>query len=121
MGTHRPGRRPGRRREFRGTGVHWSLVAGLVLAVAILIGIVQNSQQVELRYLVWSGHVPLLVILLATVVLVVALDEALGLVWRWRRRRHLTERELLLEVRAQPVPQPRPEPSEGSAGTSVSP
>jgi uncharacterized integral membrane protein len=119
MENQRSGSRRGGRRQFRGTGLHWSLIAGLVLAVAILIGIIQNSQQVELRYLGWSGHVPLLVILLATVVLVVALDEVLGLVWRWRRRRHLNQRERLLEVRAQPQPSPRPEPSEGPAGTPL--
>ena len=114
------GRGPGGRREFRGTGLHWSLIAGLVLAVAILIGIVQNSQQVELRYLAWSGHVPLFVILLATVVLVVALDEVVGLVWRWRRRRHLTQREEMLELRAQPAPLPHPQPSQEPPGSSVS-
>jgi uncharacterized integral membrane protein len=121
MATQGAGPRPGRRREFRGTGVHWSLVAGLVLAVAILIGIIQNSQQVELRYLVWSGHVPLLVILLATVVLVVALDEVLGLVWRWRRRRLLTQREQLLALRAQPGPQTGPETPQETVSRQVSP
>ena len=114
------GRGAGGRRRIRGTGLHWSLIAGLVLAVAILIGIIQNSQQVELRYLAWSGHVPLLVILLATVVLVVALDEALGLVWRWRRRRLLTQREELLDLRAQPEPLSRPQTSEEPPGTAVS-
>ena len=34
----------GARREFHGTGLYWSLVLSLILAIAILIGIIQNSR-----------------------------------------------------------------------------
>ncbi|MBJ7593748.1 MAG: hypothetical protein JF886_02620 [Candidatus Dormibacteraeota bacterium] len=57
----------GARREFRGTGLYWSLFVALILAVAILIGIIQNGQSVELKYLGWDLRTPLIVVLLVTV------------------------------------------------------
>ena len=54
-------------REFRGTGVYWSLLLGVILAIAILIGIIQNAQSVQLKYLVWNLSTPLIVVLLVTI------------------------------------------------------
>jgi len=98
------------RRQFRGTGLYWTLILTLVVAVAIIIGIVQNSQGVKLRYLAWTGSLSLAVALLATIVLTVALTSLVGLIWRRRRRHQLTDsvelRELRGHVQAPPLAVP---------------
>jgi uncharacterized integral membrane protein len=90
-------------REFLGTGLYWSLLLALVLGVAILIAIIQNLQPVELKYLVWDLHTPLIVVLLVTVFATVVLSTLVGVVWRRQRRRRLTEREKLLVPHGTPV------------------
>ncbi|MHB8490408.1 MAG: LapA family protein [Candidatus Dormibacteria bacterium] len=87
------------RREFHGTGMYWSLLLGVILAIAILIGIVQNAQSVQLKYLVWDLSTPLIVVLLVTIVASVLLTALVGVVWRHRRRRQLTDREELRGLR----------------------
>jgi len=87
------------RRQFRGTGLYWMLILTLVVAVAIIIGIVQNSQGVRLSYLAWTGRLSLAVALLATVVLTVALTSLAGVIWRRRRRHQLTDTVELRELR----------------------
>jgi len=98
------------RRQFRGTGLYWTLILTLVVAVAIIIGIVQNSQGVTLKYLAWTGSLSLAVALLATIVLTVALTSLVGLIWRRRRRHQLTDsvelRELRGHVQAPPLAVP---------------
>ena len=98
------------RRQFRGTGLSWTLVLALVMAVAIVVGIIQNSHGVRLDYLVWHGSVPLIAVLLATVVLTVALTSLVGVIWRRRRRQQLTDSVELSELRGQAQP---PGPTEG--------
>jgi uncharacterized integral membrane protein len=90
-------------REFLGTGLYWSLLLALVLGVAILIAIIQNLQPVELKYLVWDLHTPLIVVLLVTVFATVVLSTLVGVVWRRQRRRKLTEREKLLVLHGTPA------------------
>ena len=87
------------RREFRGTGLYWSLFLGLIVAVAILIGIIQNAQSVQLKYLVWNLTTPLIVVLLVTIFASVLLSAFVGLAWRHRRRQQLTDREELRGLR----------------------
>jgi uncharacterized integral membrane protein len=99
------------RREFHGTGVYWSLLLGLILAVAILIGIIQNAQSVQLKYLVWNLNTPLIVVLLVTIFATVLLSALVGVSWRHRRRRQLTEREELRGLRGRPS-DPAPATSE---------
>jgi uncharacterized integral membrane protein len=89
----------GARREFRGTGLYWSLFLGLIVAVAILIGIIQNAQSVQLKYLAWDLNTPLIVVLLVTIFASVVLSALVGVAWRHRRRRQLTEREELRGLR----------------------
>lgn len=95
------------RRQFRGTGLYWTLILTLVVAVAIIIGIIQNSQGVRLKYLAWSGSLSLAVVLLTTIVLTVALTSLVGVIWRRRRRHQLTDsvelRELRRHVQAPPL------------------
>ena len=86
-------------REYRGTGLYWSLLLSLILATVILIGIVQNSQSVQLRYLVWQINTPLIVVLLVTIVASVLLAALVGVAWRHRRRRQLADREELRGLR----------------------
>ena len=102
------------RRQFRGTGLSWSLVLALVMAVAIVVGVIQNSHGVQLNYLVWHGSVPLIAVLLATVVLTVALASLVGVIWRRHRRHHLTDSAELLELRGQVQPPERAERQEGA-------
>jgi uncharacterized integral membrane protein len=87
------------RRQFRGTGLYWTLILALVVAVAIVIGIIQNSQGVRLKFLGWAGNPPLAVVLLATIVLTVALTSLVGVIWRRRRRHQLTDSVELRELR----------------------
>jgi len=95
------------RRQFRGTGLYWTLILALVLAVAIVIGIIQNSQGVRLKYLAWAGSLPLAGVLLTTIVPTVGLTSLVGAVWSRRRRRQLTDpvelRELRGHVQATPL------------------
>jgi uncharacterized integral membrane protein len=89
------------RRQFRGTGLYWNLIIALVVAVAIIIGIIQNSQGVRLKYLGWTVGMPLGVVLLITIVLTVALTSLAGLMWRRQRRHQLTDSVELHELREQ--------------------
>ena len=88
------------RREYRGTGFYWSLVGAAVMGVAILIGIVQNGQIVELKYLAWNVRTPLIVILLIAIIATAAFTELVGVIWRWRRRRQLSAHEELQDLRS---------------------
>jgi len=99
------------RREFRGTGLYWSLFLGLIIAVAILIGIIQNAQSVQLKYLVWDLNTPLIVVLLVTIFASVLLSSLFGVAWRHRRRRQLTDREELRGLRGR-APDPASTTSE---------
>ena len=88
-----------RRTSWRGTGIYWSLVAGLVVAAGVIVGIVQNSQTVDDKYLLWAGQTSLAVILLATVVVTVALTALAGVAWRRRRRGQLARGAELTHLR----------------------
>jgi uncharacterized integral membrane protein len=105
-----------RRRQFRGTGLSWTLVLALVVAAAIVVGVIQNSHGVRLDYLVWHGSVPLIAVLLATVVLTVALTSLVGMIWRGRRRHQMTDSAELDELRGQAKPQAGANRAEGVPG-----
>jgi uncharacterized integral membrane protein len=105
----------GRRRQFRGTGLSWALVLALVMAAAIVVGVIQNSHGVRLDYLVWHGSVPLIAVLLATVVLTVALTSLVGVIWRSRRRHQMTDSAELEELRGQAKPQAGADRAQGVA------
>ncbi|MDF1596145.1 MAG: lipopolysaccharide assembly protein LapA domain-containing protein [Acidimicrobiia bacterium] len=90
---------PGLRQD--GTGIRWSLIAGLILIAAITILAAQNTQNVRLNYLGWTGRAPLVAIILATVFVAVLIDEAVGFFWRRRHRRLVAEREELRRLRSE--------------------
>ncbi len=103
------------RRGFRGTGLYWSLILALLLAVAILVGIIQNLQTVELKYFGWDLRTPLVVVLLVTILATVVLAALAGAIWRRRRRQQLTDRDELRELRQrvdEPVAVAPPPPPE---------
>lgn len=81
------------------TELPWGLGIFLLLAVLVAVFIVQNTQQVALRFAGWSGFFPLALIIVIVVVVTVVLDEILGLVMRGRRRRRVAEREELRRLR----------------------
>lgn len=116
-----------KRRGLHGLGLWWTFAASLVLGAAIIVAIVQNSGHVRLHYLAWHMNVSLIVVILATALIAVLLDEAGGLIWRRRRRSSLAHRSELNQFRRQhepsdeapPVaesPPPRDETDEQPAG-----
>jgi len=101
--TPRPGLVDGRARSH-GLGLWWTFGAGLVLAGAVIVAIVQNGDGVRLHYLAWQVNVSLIVVVLTTALIAVALDQVGGLIWRRRRRSRLVRRSELDQLRAQQRP-----------------
>jgi len=99
----------------RGLGLWWTFSAGLVVAAAALVAIVQNSGQVRLHFLVWHATVSLIVVVLATALTAVFLSEVGGLIWRRRRRSRLGRRSELETLRAQHQPAREDPPAAVSA------
>lgn len=64
-----------------------------------MIFIAQNTTSVSVNWLWVEFSAPLVVLLLATALIAVVLDEIIGLLFRRRRRRRLTEREELGRLR----------------------
>ena len=87
-------------RVFVGTGLFWSLVIGALLTVIVIILAAQNTQEVTLKFLPFEIGTPLIVVLLASLLVGVILDEIIGWAHRARRRRILTEKEELRRLRA---------------------
>ncbi len=85
--AHRASRN--RERAWRGTGIRWSFVAGIVLVAAIVAFIAQNGQQVEFEWLWINFSASLAVMLLATAVAAVAATALVGWIWRARRRHRI--------------------------------
>lgn len=72
-----------------GTGWFWSLIVGVVLALAIVIFVLQNSDSVTVEFLGWQGDVSLAGLLLVVALVAIILDELFGAFYRHRRRRRL--------------------------------
>jgi uncharacterized integral membrane protein len=87
-------------RVFVGTGLFWGLVIGTLLTVIVIILAAQNTQQVTVKFLPFEIGTPLIVVLLASLLVGVILDEIIGWAYRARRRRTLTEKEELKHLRA---------------------
>jgi len=84
-----------------GLGLWWTFSAGLVVAAALVVAIVQNSHQVKLNYLAWHASVSLIAVLLTTALSAVFLAEVGGLIWRRRRRSRLGRHSELETLRSQ--------------------
>jgi len=88
-------------RVFVGTGLFWGLVIGALLTVIVIIFAAQNTQQVTVKFLPFEIGTPLIVVLLASLLVGVILDEIIGWAYRARRRRTLTDKEELRRLRAE--------------------
>lgn len=86
---------------YRGSGVRWGFVVGLILAVLLVILVFQNTDPVAFRFLVWEIETPLAALLIATAVIAAVTDELVGLVVRNQRRKRLSEKEELEKLRQQ--------------------
>lgn len=87
-----------RQRVFVGTGLFWGLVVGVLLAVAVVILVAQNTGSTTIAFLGWEFSTPLIVVILGTLLVGVVLDEFFGLVYRSRRRRTLGDRDQLKRI-----------------------
>jgi len=67
--------------------IDFGVLGAIVGAVALLIFILQNTDQTEVTWLFFDGQAPLWVVIVVTAVLSVALAQLVLLVWRRRRRR----------------------------------
>ena len=82
-------------------GIPWGLIFFLILSVLMAIFAVQNTQDVELEFLTWSGEFPLIMIIVGVFVTAVILDEILGTILRRRRRTRKMEKRELERLRKQ--------------------
>src|SRR5689334_15362030 len=87
--------------RYKGTGVWPQVVAGIVLAVAIVIFIAQNTHAIHMKFLWVHFRTSPAVLTLGTAVATLIVAVALGAALRRRRRRVLTEREELARLRSE--------------------
>jgi uncharacterized integral membrane protein len=88
------------RTGYRGTGIYPSVVAGIVVGLALLLFLAQNTDDVSLQWAFWDTTASLSVVVLGAFMLGVAFAVLVGTVWRWRRRRRLREADELERLRA---------------------
>jgi uncharacterized integral membrane protein len=81
------------------SGAPWGLAAFLVGVLLLVIFVVQNVQEVALRFLGWEGVYPLSLIIIIVIAMTVLLDEILGGVLRRRRRKRHAEKAELRRLR----------------------
>lgn len=84
-----------------GTGVMWSAIALVVLAAAFVVVAVQNTDQVDVRFLWLEVSTPLVVVMAVAAAITLVVAEVVGFVWRRRRRTHRRERVELRQLRSQ--------------------
>jgi uncharacterized integral membrane protein len=84
-----------------GPGVPWGLAGFLIGVLLLVIFVVQNVQEVALRFLGWEGEYPLSLIIIVVIAISVLLDEFLGAALRRRRRQRKAEKEELRRLRRQ--------------------
>ena len=82
-------------------GVPWGLAGFLLGVILLVIFVVQNVQEVALRFLGWEGEYPLSLIIIVVIAVSILLDEFLGAALRRRRRRRRAEKEELRRLRRQ--------------------
>lgn len=80
-------------------GIPWRLGLFLALTITVVVFAVQNTQDVELKFLGWIWQLPLVIVILIFVVVAVVLDEALGGIIKRRRAQRRREREELKRLR----------------------
>lgn len=85
--------------QFVGTGVFWSLVVGVILAVIVIVFAAQNTHSARVDAFFWEWSAPLFMVILIALLVGIVLDEIVGLLLRSRRRRHLAEKAELDRLR----------------------
>ncbi|MEX2655818.1 MAG: lipopolysaccharide assembly protein LapA domain-containing protein [Acidimicrobiia bacterium] len=80
-------------------GVPWGLAGFLLSVILLVVFVVQNVQEVALRFLGWEGVYPLSLIIVVVIAISVLLDEFLGAALRRRRRIRRAEKEELRRLR----------------------
>ncbi|MEX2278651.1 MAG: lipopolysaccharide assembly protein LapA domain-containing protein [Acidimicrobiia bacterium] len=94
--TDEPREEPSR---SEGPGVPWGLAGFLLSVILLVVFVVQNVQEVALRFLGWEGEYPLSLIIIVVIAISVLLDEFLGAALRRRRRIRKAEKEELRRLR----------------------
>ena len=79
--------------------IRWGLVAFIAISVVVIVLAYQNTQDVHVKAFWWETDAPLVVIIMATVLITVILDELVGLIIRWRKRKREAEMEELRLLR----------------------
>ena len=92
-------REPRRERVFVGTGLFWGLIAGVILALVVIVLAAQNTGTITVSFLGWDYSTPLIALILGALLIGVVVAELFGLVYRKRRRRTLKERDELQRLR----------------------
>jgi len=87
--------------KYKGTGFAWTWLGWLIIVIAILPVIIQNTQIVQVRYLIWDIRIPLAAAFLAVAVIAEVATEIIGWAWRARRRRELAMKAELKELKRQ--------------------
>jgi uncharacterized integral membrane protein len=82
-----------------GTGIMPAVVIGVLLAIATIIFIAQNSDRIALEWLWFDFRTSPGVLVLVALLLGIIADEVVGLLVRRHRRRRLDEREELARLR----------------------
>jgi uncharacterized integral membrane protein len=80
-------------------GVPWGLAGFLLGVLLLVVFVVQNVQEVALRFLGWEGEYPLALIIIVVIAISILLDEFLGAALRRRRRQRKAEKEELRRLR----------------------
>jgi uncharacterized integral membrane protein len=95
----RSGKAAAQDRVYVGTGFYWPVLVGLILLLAVLALVVQNTQRVDVQWLWLDFRIPLIALLLVAGLTAALLTELVGWIWRRRRRRILRDREELKRLR----------------------
>ncbi|HUP17282.1 MAG TPA: lipopolysaccharide assembly protein LapA domain-containing protein [Acidimicrobiia bacterium] len=82
-----------------GSDFSWSLAVFLLIGLGFVVFAVQNTDNVNLRFLRWEFTVALPLLLVVTALIAVIADEIVGLIRRRRRRQRMAEREELKRYR----------------------
>ena len=90
---------------YKGSGVRWGLLGGLVLVILIMILALQNPQDVDFSFLGWDVEAPLSALILGSAVVAVIIDELVGWIWGIRRRRQLRHKAELKQLKAETTPE----------------
>ncbi len=105
MSTERPESEPSKDRPKTaspsGGRFIWGLLAGVLIAAAVIALAVQNTNDATVSFLFWDGSAPLIVLITVAFLLGVLLTQIAGFIARTRRNRRLRQREELKSLRDQ--------------------